>query len=488
MAVEYDGIAIFGGLMATKGGGSDDGPAHGWDLLKWKWIAEPPTSLAAPVLGFFLLIGFFILASGLFALWQLLAPIWTGASLVPSPAATDTGAELRGRILIIGALVAAPFGIWRLVVGHWSARAAQEQARIAQETARNTLFTKAIEQLGATREQKRTVPTLKKFALALETIAGESGFHDETNTVPNTEVRLGAIYALEKLARDDLEMHWPIMETLCAYIRENAGKPRTPPTNMLATLAEHWRNRLSDKVYEEFKRVAGRPSVDVQAAIAVIGRRTETQREYERSRREEKTSRTTDAWRLDLSDCYLASANFVGLDFTAARFSGSSLYLSNFSQATLTGAVFRNAHLEGANFHFAHAGNADFSKAHLDGARLTKAHINGAFLNEASLRGAWLNEAHLESTLLGDARLDEALLDKAHLEGAWLNGTSLSGASLRDTQLVDVLMDKAFLGKAETVAQTQIEAAWGDEDATLPEGFTRLATNDGYLKGLIRTS
>jgi hypothetical protein len=36
------------------------------------------------------------------------------------------------------------------------------------------------------------------------------------------EVRLGAIYALERIARDaeDFDLHWSIMETLSAYIRE----------------------------------------------------------------------------------------------------------------------------------------------------------------------------------------------------------------------------------------------------------------------------
>ena len=65
------------------------------------------------------------------------------------------------RILVIqtafigDVVLTTPFLIWRLIVGHWAARAAQEQARVAQETARNTLFTKAIEQLGATREEKK---------------------------------------------------------------------------------------------------------------------------------------------------------------------------------------------------------------------------------------------------------------------------------------------------------------------------------------------
>jgi hypothetical protein len=179
--------------MATEGkNDGDDSSAHGWDLFKWNRVAKPPEAVTAAAYGILFLIFLFLAVSGVFALWQLLAPIWTGASLAPSTTGTDPGAELRGRILIIGALVAAPFGIWRLVVGHWSARAAQDQARIAQETARNTLFTKAIEQLGATRESKKTVPNVKKFVSPMESIAGATDFHDETNTVPNTEVRLGA--------------------------------------------------------------------------------------------------------------------------------------------------------------------------------------------------------------------------------------------------------------------------------------------------------
>src|ERR1039458_1521742 len=52
-------------------------------------------------------------------------------------------------------------------------------------------FTKAIEQLGAT---------------------------DVTGR-PKMEVRLGAIYALERIARDSERDHWPIMEVLMAYVR-----------------------------------------------------------------------------------------------------------------------------------------------------------------------------------------------------------------------------------------------------------------------------
>jgi hypothetical protein len=76
------------------------------------------------------------------------------------------------------------------------------------------------------------------------------------------------------------------------------------------------------------------------------------------------------------------------------------------------------------------------------------------------------------------------LVDKAHLEGAWLSGASFYGALLSDTQLVDALLDGAFLGKAESLAQTQLEAAWG-KTRPFRTATPGLATNGGSLKYLI---
>src|SRR5215208_7598507 len=58
-------------------------------------------------------------------------------------------------------------------------------------------FTQAIDQLGAT--------------------------DDKGNK--RMEIRLGGIYALERIARDSERDHWPIMETLTTYVREHAPWP-----------------------------------------------------------------------------------------------------------------------------------------------------------------------------------------------------------------------------------------------------------------------
>jgi len=209
--------------VSNRTDGSDNGYAKGWDLIRWKWFLSPPLWFTVPVVVFFLLLGAFILATGILALYDYLVPVWISEPPPPS-AFGDPATRLQGRLIVVGALMTTPFLVWRLIVWHWAARAAQEQARAAQrqaeiaiETARNALFTKAVDQLGAVREL--TVATVVNDA------SGEESTNYTNTTRPNIEIRLGAIYALEKLARDDLTIHWPIMETLCAYVRENAGPP-----------------------------------------------------------------------------------------------------------------------------------------------------------------------------------------------------------------------------------------------------------------------
>ena len=73
----------------------------------------------------------------------------------------------------------------------------QRNLETAQEGQITERFTKAIEQLGAT--------------------------DDKGN--PKMEIRLGGIYALERIARDSKADHWTVMEVLTAYVRRNSPWP-----------------------------------------------------------------------------------------------------------------------------------------------------------------------------------------------------------------------------------------------------------------------
>jgi len=403
----------------------DDAPAKGWNLLKWKWVRKPNETFAAAVYVALFLVMAALFAVGVWGLVQFLAPIWSEKA----PGVAEPGV-LRDRLIAIGALLTTPFLVWRLVVSHWSARASQEQARIAQETSRNSLFTKAVEQLGTMREERVKEET--------RDAAGAVISPKETIRLrPNTEVRLGAIYALEKLAREDLNMHWPIMETLCAYVRENAGA------------AKVW-SEDEGVDFEDWMRDLKPPTVDVQAAISVIGRRSNLQQDYERKRREDGGG---DAWKLDFHGAHLARVNLAGMRLAAARFDGCALHFADARMADLRGASLDRAHLK----------EAWLLRAHLEGTSFNKAHLERARLSEAHLETAWLSEVHLEN----------GSLDGAHLEGASLYGAHLDRASLFNANFDDAFVAEADFTNAFFFGQEQLNASFGNAYTRISAALTR---------------
>lgn len=89
-----------------------------------------------------------------------------------------------------------------------------------------------------------------RFSTAIEQLADE-----------NLEARLGGIYALELIARDSEKDYWTAMETLSAFIRENASSQKAK----------------KGEEEELAKEQDSGPRTDVQAACTVIGRRNTAQ-------------------------------------------------------------------------------------------------------------------------------------------------------------------------------------------------------------------
>lgn len=203
-----------------------------------------------------------------------------------------------------------------------------------------------MEQLGATREEKE-----KNVVTDGE---GRKTADSETvRTVANIEVRLGAIYALERIARENLDFHWQIMEILCAYVRENGRMPEPIPDDVRAALSKgHRRLEEDEALVESWEEGLRPPRADVQAALTVIGRRGERQRAHESKDQ-----------RLDLRGAGLASADLSGLRFDRGLFVGAHLERASLDFAHLEGAWLIEARLEGAVF----------GETYVEGAKLSKA-------------------------------------------------------------------------------------------------------------------
>jgi uncharacterized protein YjbI with pentapeptide repeats len=260
------------------------------------------------------------------------------------------------------------------------------------------------------------------------------------------DVRLGAIYALERIARESGKDHGPIMEVLTTYLREHARvQPARAipwqPVRAVGPLQPEDQARSTD---------AGNPPrlrADFQAIATVLGRRPEKRRREEQSPLD---LREVDLRAADLTGAYLEEAllseahleraklhaNLEGSDLTGAHLEGADLGSAHLkgadlSDAHLEGAKLLGAYLVGAHLHGAHLEGADLRYARLEGANLRKAHLKGADIFAARLEGADLRFANLEGAHLHNAYLRGANLCKACLDGAELHGAHLEGANLR---------------------------------------------------------
>jgi hypothetical protein len=187
----------------------------------------------------------------------------------------------------------------------------------------------------------------------------------------NIAVRVGSIYALERIARDSIGDRRTITDVLCTFVRTNShvsmdASPKNPVDDAM---------ELSTKA-------------DIQAAITVLGREP-------------------------ISLC----GAVVDLRYTDLR--GLDLSYAQLSGAWLRGCQLGGAEARAADLRGAWLSEADLTEANLESSQLLWARLRGATLNGAVLRGA---------------RLEGAILDDAPFQGSWLAGAQVTERQLTDEQ------------------------------------------------------
>jgi hypothetical protein len=225
-----------------------------------------------------------------------------------------------------------------------TARASANQLKLSEQGQVTDRYTKAIDQL------------------------------DEKNALA---VRLGGLYALERIARDSPDDRATIAEVLCAYVR--TARRDDPDAYQNETPSDGWLSSFAVR------------APDVQAALTVLGR-----------------------WQERL---------------------GEPPPVLDLHQAEIQGADLTGAQLPGANLRDAQLQRALLHRVQLEGADLVGAQLQGAYLTGAQLQGARLNGAQLQEASLIFARLQRASLAAAELQDAYLGDAQLQGADLTNAQL-----------------------------------------------------
>lgn len=499
-----------------------------WVVAKWhdrqhlfdefkKWLAGPSVWHERPAVNWItwlaiLLIPFWLALIGLtmngaLALWFDPPVISTD----PRDAATSALAyrfhyvALVGLMTALAGLVAAPLALLRVYT-------VERQTKAQEEGLVTDRINKAVEGLGAERKVEaigRSVKIVRggsapnalrrlgeqfisrteiqwegqDLSLAEgETMEDVGEWKVFSRTVPNLEVRIGAIYALERIAQDSLRDHIQIMEILCAYIRQNAPAsavkdrlPEPPEWFEGERDGRAWKRNqrnsigeLETGLFDDWLDLLGhqlgdvKPKADVQTALTVIGRRGRKQKEiewgewrpFEEMVPEWPKWETTDDGNPTVRyvaevDLHLAERkkwrqlrprfrlDLRGTDLRRATMSGvaheADFSLALFANALLQGTILHMAKAQGANFYEAKAHAALLHEAQLQGATFFDALLQGADFRRANVQGTEMPHSQAQGATFRSAdaqgaNFSDALVFSADFFSVQAQGTSFSGA------------------------------------------------------------
>jgi uncharacterized protein YjbI with pentapeptide repeats len=371
---------------------------------------------------------------------------------------------LTGTVGLIGLLFT-----WRNL--SQTRKSTQRSLELTEQGQITERFTRAIDQLGETAD----------------------------NGDPRLEIRLGGIYALERIDKESPERayHSTVMEVLTAYVRENAPRPtkasnkspegdfiKPPQGDPASSSGPDEAAEQEEGTKQGVEPTSAPPRTDIQAILRVLNRREED-RVPKNHRVQSLDLRGTNLqeawlWEADLSEAMLGDSVLQGANLFDADLSEANLFDADLSEANLTKANLTKANLSGANLSGANLSGADLTKANLSGADLSGADLSISFrgpvhapdlirasLQEADLRKTNLSRANLFAADLSEANLFDADLSEANLLDAVLQGARLWGADLSETRELNQKQIDWTLGNNEPLEGLTRNAT------KLPEGLNR---------------
>jgi uncharacterized protein YjbI with pentapeptide repeats len=214
---------------------------------------------------------------------------------------------------------------------------------------------------------------------------------------PKLDVRIGGIYALERIAHDSRDDHPQVVEVLTAYVREHApwhasDRPRPRESPAAATGSEILAGLI--EAIRALERVAKGGGTDSTAAAIALPPRSVTNLDKE-------TAVPTDVQ---------AAMTVLGRRNAAYDVAPLDLARTDLRYLVLQAGP---GHGEEANLQ-----GADLQRSNLEWARLAGANLEGALLYKTNLTHAWLPNANLQGAVFTLTKLTGATIKGANLQGA----------------------------------------------------------------------
>lgn len=303
---------------------------------------------------------------------------------------------IRNIGLVIAALIGFPMLIWRTSI-------ADRQASTAEASHVAETYTKAIEQLGAVNDKGH----------------------------PKLELRLGALYSLEKIALTNEDYHSQVMEVLCAYVRLNAR---------FNSIEREDESIPAEAVFS--------PREDIQTVMTILGRRN--------------IGFDQENARLNLRSVDLEGTDLSGAHLDKAIFEGSHLEHTKFINASLKHCSFERANLAYSDLSDCDAFHSNFTDANLKCAKLQNSKFQEVIFDRTNAQNLKARKADFRHATISDTNFSDAKLASSkfinssaftsQFLGTDINRADFSEAVLNNSVFRDVQAHRAKFSEAELYA------------------------------------
>jgi hypothetical protein len=241
----------------------------------------------------------------------------------------------------------------------------EDQRRLSEQIHFTTLFTKAIEQLGATREEKDKDST-----------------KDIAKTLPNIPVRIGAIYALSRIGRESASDNIPILDILSSYIRENSP---LPPAFDEPKTSDINQSLVRDDIKAAFHVICSINSIFKQERI-------------------EKDHF------IYLKKCYLPSMNIYHLELTNLSFDESVLTKIDTRHSSIYNCTFVAVKMADAII-----STSDIKYCRIPISKITELKMDNSKVENSVFSGSDLSKSHILNCIFNICSFDETVMEKTSL-------------------------------------------------------------------------
>ncbi|MEM9524620.1 MAG: pentapeptide repeat-containing protein [Pseudomonadota bacterium] len=266
-------------------------------------------------------------------------------------------------------------------------------------------------------------------------------------TEPNLEMRIGALYALERVAKDSEMDRAQIFEIFSAYVSNNFDAPETfshpalkrfgPDEQEPGINRRFWKESISSdtdqhelSIYmlsvgapgglgREWVKKLKRPRPDTRAAVSVI-------------------VRNVDRFGTDRNGGGAPALAFTGANLQRADFRGANLAGATFEACQLDGALFDRSDLSDAKFFACSLIGASFYGAKLSGARFARSRlecVNAGNIVSMSGCAFWhcdCSGSVFDTADLSNSSFRHVTARKAYFHAKEMNDTLFSRCDIRD--------------------------------------------------------